>query len=350
MRLLFLILLVAGSLLALAASAAPLDKVHPSLQARMMAAGEQELIPVMIDLGERFDTKSFRQRTEGFSKEERRALLIKEASAFAEEQQASLLAVLKDAEAGGFASRVKGLWIVNMIIGHVSKDVIQQLAGEDAVSMISWDRPFGHELLHDAIDDPGDGPPAVVSWSVSKINAPKVWQLGITGHGAVIANLDSGTDYNHPDLSDHIWNNADEIPNNGKDDDNNGYVDDTMGWDFENNDKDPMDSYGHGTSTAGVAVGDGTNGTQTGVAPDAELMICRISGEGLHIAAQEYAIENGANVVTSSYSYKWGIHDPDYHVFRKLRPEALDDWTHWLHDPSGTSLSSDAVVGSLCFY
>lgn len=312
MRSVFLISMFVGFLCTVTAFAGPLDKVHPSLQARMMAAGEGELIPVMIDLHERFDVQAFMERTAKLSKKERRAQLIKEASAFADERQAEILARLEG------AVNVRGLWIVNMVTADLDKATISELAAVESVSMISWDRPFSPEMLDDAADEGGGGDgPGQVSWSVEKINAPSCWRLGALGQGVVISNLDSGTDYNHPDLSDHIWNNVDEIPNNGVDDDSNGYIDDTKGWDFDSNDKDPMDQYGHGTKTAGVSCGDGTNGTSTGVAPEALLMICRIGSEGDHISAQEYSIENGADVITSSYSFKWYFSPrPDYHRFR----------------------------------
>ena len=52
----------------------------------------------------------------------------------------------------------------------------------------------------------------------------------------VIAVIDTGIDYRHPDLRDSLWTNPNEIPDNGIDDDGNGYVDDIYGWDFYNND------------------------------------------------------------------------------------------------------------------
>ena len=52
------------------------------------------------------------------------------------------------------------------------------------------------------------------------------------GKTVIVAVVDSGTDIDHEDLNDNIWNNEDEIPNNEKDDDNNGYIDDVHGWNF----------------------------------------------------------------------------------------------------------------------
>src|SRR5262245_43164794 len=69
----------------------------------------------------------------------------------------------------------------------------------------------------------------------------------------VIGILDSGGDWDHPDLYARIWSNVDEVPGNGVDDDANGYIDDIRGWDFVNNDNDPMDDHGHGTHVSGIA-------------------------------------------------------------------------------------------------
>ena len=83
-------------------------------------------------------------------------------------------------------------------------------------------------------------------WGYYHVKADKaIMAEGLTP--AVVAVVDSGLDYNHPELAGRLWTNTHEIPGNGIDDDNNGFIDDVMGWDFYDDDNDPMDESGHGT-------------------------------------------------------------------------------------------------------
>jgi subtilisin family serine protease len=157
------------------------------------------------------------------------------------------------------------------------------------------------------------------NWGVDAINAPEVWNQNITGNGIVVAVLDTGVDYNHPDLDGNIWQNADEIAGNGIDDDLNGFIDDIRGWDFLYNDNYPMDLdvYGHGTHVAGLIAAERNDFGITGVAYNAKIMPVRVlssfgSGEPNNIAAGiRYAANNGANVINLSFK-------KDYDTFNQL--------------------------------
>ena len=146
------------------------------------------------------------------------------------------------------------------------------------------------------------------NWALDVTNVPEVWNQNITGNGIVVAVVDTGVDYNHPDLDGNIWRNAGEIAGNGIDDDRNGYIDDTRGWDFVSGDNNPMDLDwdGHGTHVAGVIAAERNNFGITGVAYNAKIMPVRVLdtfGDGSlnNIAAGiRYAADNGANVINLS--------------------------------------------------
>ena len=143
-------------------------------------------------------------------------------------------------------------------------------------------------------------------WSVNAINAPEAWAQGYTGQGVVVAVVDTGVQFSHPDLNSQIYINAGEIGGNGIDDDHNGYVDDTSGWDFYSNDNYADDGNGHGTHVAGIIAAAANGFGATGVAPGAKIMPIRVlgadgSGSTNSVAAGiRYAVDNGADIINLS--------------------------------------------------
>ncbi len=146
------------------------------------------------------------------------------------------------------------------------------------------------------------------NWALDVINAPEVWNQNITGNGIVVAVVDTGVDYNHPDLDGNIWRNPGEIAGNGIDDDRNGFIDDIRGWDFVSSDNNPMDLdfNGHGTHIAGSIAAERNNFGITGIAYNAHIMPVRVlpafgtSNPNNVAAGIRYAADNGANVINLS--------------------------------------------------
>lgn len=139
------------------------------------------------------------------------------------------------------------------------------------------------------------------------IHAPEAWELE-TGDAVVLGVIDTGVDWNHPELSNNIWTNPGEIPDNGVDDDGNGYVDDVRGWDFVNNDNNPMDDHGHGTHVSGTIAAAGNNGIGVaGVSWSAKIMPLKFldrwgSGSTSNaILAVQYATMMGARFTSNSW-------------------------------------------------
>lgn len=164
-----------------------------------------------------------------------------------------------------------------------------------------------------------DDPRYAQQWALPMIGAPAAWDVQ-TGSTAIrVAVLDTGCDYNHPDLAANLWVNSAEIPGNGIDDDSNGYVDDVRGWDFGDGDSDPMDPFGHGTNVAGIlgAVGDNGAGV-AGVCWRVEIVVVKIVSSSWAVTVSAavqglaYARRAGARLVNASWgvgAYSQVLHD-----------------------------------------
>jgi subtilisin family serine protease len=121
----------------------------------------------------------------------------------------------------------------------------------------------------------------------------------------VVAVVDTGVDYTHPDLDANIWTNPGEIAGDAIDNDGNGFIDDIRGWDFINNDNNPMDDDSHGTHVAGTIAAENNAIGNTGVAYNAKIMPVKVlgpnGGSSTAVAAGiRYAANNGAKVINLS--------------------------------------------------
>ncbi len=106
-----------------------------------------------------------------------------------------------------------------------------------------------------------------LQWGLDKINAPKAWELTKGSKDIYVAVVDTGVDFNHPDLKGNIYLNEDERKGNdnncynGVDDDGNGYIDDCYGFNAVDGRGSALDDDGHGTHLSGI-IGALTNNNQ----------------------------------------------------------------------------------------
>ena len=140
------------------------------------------------------------------------------------------------------------------------------------------------------------------------IDALEAWNVTTGSSSTIVAVIDTGVDYTHPDLATNIWVNSDEIAGNGIDDDGNGYIDDIHGYDFVNNDGDPMDDNSHGTHVSGTIGAVANNGIGVvGINWNVQIMALKFlsaSGSGYisdAVRALDYAVANGAKISNNSW-------------------------------------------------
>ena len=149
------------------------------------------------------------------------------------------------------------------------------------------------------------------------------------GEGIVVAVTDTGVNYEHKDLKDNIWTNSEELGLsesgtdlclNSVDDDSNGYVDDCYGWDFSENDRDPMPysvrDY-HGSHVAGIVASKEDGEGTVGVAPGSKIMSLRFFGSGkwtssVILNSYVYAVDNGAKIINTSFNVDKFAYDSTY--------------------------------------
>lgn len=145
-------------------------------------------------------------------------------------------------------------------------------------------------------------------YSLARMGVRDAWAITQGRPEIVVAVIDTGVDYNHPDLRNNIKiNQAEQNGQSGVDDDGNGYIDDVAGWDFANNRANGYDDNNHGTHVAGIIAAEANGFGAVGVAPKVKILPVKFlsaSGSGTTEAAVNairYAIENGAHIISNSW-------------------------------------------------
>ncbi len=234
------------------------------------------------------------------------------------------------ADSDGGSSELRTYWRFWVRLGPVSEDMLAEFAAASAVELAE---PVAIDRI---CYDPND-PAYVNQWYLQTtagdhdIDAPEAWSLQRGHANAIIGLMDTGVQYEHPDLAGTIWTNEAEIYGvPGFDDDGNGRIDDYYGWDFivyemaypgedgRYTDNTPTDFVGHGTHVAGIAAAvlnnaigvSGISGGGSGF-EGARLMVLRIGWLGADenaYVAMDYAaqaIEYGRRKGVTVFSCAW---------------------------------------------
>ena len=194
------------------------------------------------------------------------------------------------------------------------RELAAKLAADPEVEYAEPDmirRPAGDPLPSSTTDPLFDQ-----QWHLAATHVPEAWaylqSLGLPPGGnrdIVVAVIDTGVDYTHPDLAANIWVNSREIAGNSRDDDGNGFVDDVHGaCVVGTHSGDPNDDHGHGTHVAGIIAAQGRNNQGgVGVAYNVQIMAIKAAQYSGVLAASDiaeginYAVANGADIINMSF-------------------------------------------------
>jgi subtilisin family serine protease len=191
-----------------------------------------------------------------------------------------------------------------VLIDKTSVDLVCQkiLALNDGIPLICE----ANSVFHLGAVTPND-PNFGNQYAHERMQSEAAWSISTGSPSVKVAIVDTGVNYNHPDLHSNITVNSGEVMSNGIDDDGNGYIDDVYGYDFSAGDGDPVDENGHGSHCAGIVGAVGGNGIgivgvnwQVGILP-VRVLDADGSGTNADVAAGiRYAAERGASVVSMS--------------------------------------------------
>ncbi|MBE0639073.1 MAG: S8 family serine peptidase [Bacteroidales bacterium] len=288
----------------------------PRLIEKLESAKGDEMIRINIFLKEKFDSQELIQNISTMRKDDRRAYVIEVLKDFSSLTQKGVLSKLSDFEQNRQVSEVTSLWINNVINCYATPEAIMELSTRSDIEQIDYDEyrvVLDPNERKNAFFEEGYSGNREITWNVLKVNAQLVWALGYDGEGVIVSVIDTGVNYNHVDLVNNVWENP-EFPFHG--------------YNFVSNNNNPMDDHGHGTHCAGTVAGDGTAGSQTGVAPGATIMCLKVldagggGNESSVWAAVQFSVEHGANVMSLSlgWQHSWG---PNRTAFRQAFDNGL---------------------------
>lgn len=289
-----------------------LPKIEPGLLKSLLQAGGRP-VPFIVYLKAKTNLAAApgAQATDPVA---RRAAVVNALQQTARNTQAGVIQTLLNPPGGvggqNAAANIRPLWIINAVAASGSLETVLALAARPDVEVIRPDRQIRLNPAAPPADQAataGNRPRSAVEWGVGKIRADLVHNaLNITGAGVVVANVDSGVDWQHPALQTKYrgYTGPGKLPQH------------TGNWYDATGDGAayPVDGNGHGTHTMGTMVGDGG----LGVAPGARWIAVRAFNSSgvaqnswLHLAFQWILAPNGnpalaPNIVNNSWGSDFG--------------------------------------------
>jgi len=221
--------------------------VAPSVLEQLASAGPGDMINIIVTLRNQADLATVAAGTRA----ERLQEVVELLQATAHQTQAALRDRLSARQAQGLVSRFTPFWVFNGFAIAAASEVVEELASRPEVASVVADGTLQAPRLTSTA--------AAAETNVSLVNAPALWDLGFTGQGIVVANMDTGVNANHPDLAPS-WRGG----SNSWFDPNGQHL------------STPTDVNGHGTWTMGVMVGGSNGGTAIGIAPGSQWVAVKI--------------------------------------------------------------------------
>ena len=290
------------------ASSSPENLANKVDAARLQAALDQlqsnEMLTVIVTMTDQADLSQI----PGAGRAAGQQGIIRALQAEAEASQVQIRAFLTAQAAQGKVRQVTPFWVFNGLSVTATADVLQELAARADVQSLTPD-----ELQ---IVPTGLNAYAAPASNLALINAPSLWDLGYSGQGVVVANMDSGVDASHPDLAPR-WRNG-----------SNSWYDP-----YGQHPTTPTDLSGHGTQTMGVMVSGDAGGTSLGVAPQAQWIAVKIFNDSGSATAT--AIHQG---------FQWLL-DPDGNPTTADAPQVVNN--SWAYSGPGCYLDFQLDLQSL---
>jgi subtilisin family serine protease len=285
-----IIFLLTALLLSFTCFCQEIPKIDRLLQEEIQLRSDEELIKINIIMKAQYDQHELRLKADLYrSKEDKRNYVVNELKRHSRETQQEVMSYLNHFAENETVSDIIQFWIYNGVTCYATQEVIEALSYIDDILIIGFDKEY--QCIPDYPDLIPEEGGREITYNVTKVNADQVWALGYKGEGIIVGVIDTGVNYNHHDLRDHMWTHPD-FP--------------YYGWNFSANNNNPMDGHSHGTHCAGTIAGDGTAGSQTGMAPNATIMALKVwnnSGSGTPAqmcAGFQFGVEHGAHVLSMS--------------------------------------------------